>query len=79
MSNIVASNHPLVRQKVSELRRASNTPRQVRELTDSIGRLLMYEVTQDLPLESTGQESSPVGTYVGQRVANKQALVPILR
>ncbi|KAJ1667993.1 hypothetical protein EV178_000927 [Coemansia sp. RSA 1646] len=79
MSNIITSSHPIVCQKVSELRRASNTPRQVRELTDSIGRLLMYEVTQDLPLESTGEETSPVGSYEGQRVANKQALVPVLR
>ncbi|KAJ2551228.1 hypothetical protein EV175_003771, partial [Coemansia sp. RSA 1933] len=78
-TNVHASNHPLVRQQVSELRRASNTARQVRGLTDSIGRLLMYEATQDLALQDGAQETSPVGPYTEQHVATRIALVPILR
>ncbi|KAJ1729064.1 hypothetical protein LPJ72_005167 [Coemansia sp. Benny D160-2] len=79
-SNVFASSHPLVQQKVAELRSAANTPRQVRELTDAIGRLLMYEVTRDMgPLESTGTHASPVGAYEGTRLRPTHALVPILR
>ncbi|KAI9502520.1 hypothetical protein GGI25_002693 [Coemansia spiralis] len=78
-SNVFVSKHPLVQLKVAELRAASNTPRQVRELTDAIGRLLMYEVTQDLPLTTSGEKRSPVGTFEGRSLATRQALVPILR
>ncbi|KAJ2746364.1 hypothetical protein GGI20_001424 [Coemansia sp. BCRC 34301] len=77
--NVFVSKHPIVQQKISELRCASNTPRTVRSLTDSIGRLLMYEATLDLPLAPTTEEHSPVGTYMGQKIAVRQALVPILR
>ncbi|KAJ2044449.1 hypothetical protein GGI08_007101, partial [Coemansia sp. S2] len=69
MSNVFVSKHPILKQKISELRRASNTPRQVRELTDTIGRLLMYEATLTLPLAATTQEQSPVGSYEGQKIA----------
>ncbi|KAJ1963944.1 hypothetical protein GGI12_001742 [Dipsacomyces acuminosporus] len=79
MSNVHISKHPIVQQKISELRSVSNTPRQVRELTDSIGRLLMYEVTQDLKLVSANEQLSPVGKYTAQKVVSKVALVPILR
>ncbi|KAJ2865745.1 hypothetical protein GGH94_002031 [Coemansia aciculifera] len=79
MLNVFVSKHPILQQKISELRRASNTPRQVRELTDTIGRLLMYEATLTLPLAPTTQEQSPVGSYEGQKIAVRQALIPILR
>ncbi|KAJ2008810.1 hypothetical protein GGI04_000974 [Coemansia thaxteri] len=77
--NVFVTSHPIAQQKISELRRAENTPRQVRELTDAIGRLLMYEVTRDMALVPTSEERSPVGVYMGQKLAARQALVPILR
>ncbi|KAJ2080240.1 hypothetical protein H4R24_003215 [Coemansia sp. RSA 988] len=79
MENVIVSKHPLVKQKISDLRRSSNTSQQVRELIDGIGRLLMYEATWDLELRTTGEENSPVGSYIGETVAKRQALVPILR
>ncbi|KAJ2617707.1 hypothetical protein H4S08_000215 [Coemansia sp. RSA 1365] len=39
----------------------------------------MYEATMDLDISTTGEQQSPVGTYIGQTVSKKQALVPILR
>ncbi|KAJ2814063.1 hypothetical protein H4S07_000172 [Coemansia furcata] len=78
-NNVSVSKHPIVQQKISELRRAANTPREVRELTDTIARLLMYEATLTLPLAPTAEEQSPVGTYMGQKIAVRQALIPILR
>ncbi|KAJ2356464.1 hypothetical protein IWW50_000819 [Coemansia erecta] len=79
MSNIIVSSHPLVRQKISMLRRATNTSQQSRELTDGIGRLLMYEATRDLELTPTGTDTSPVGAFEGERISSTHALVPILR
>ncbi|KAJ1747441.1 hypothetical protein LPJ79_005247 [Coemansia sp. RSA 1821] len=77
----VLSNHPLVQQKISALRQASNTSQAFRELTDGIGRLLMYEATLDLSLivDNTKQAHSPVSTYHPVSIATQHALVPILR
>ncbi|KAJ2783885.1 hypothetical protein H4R18_001441 [Coemansia javaensis] len=77
--NVAVSRHPLVALKVSELRRAGIGAREVRELTDALGRLLMYEATQDMELTTGGEEQSPVGPFVGRALAQRQALVPILR
>ncbi|KAJ2203922.1 hypothetical protein IW143_005670, partial [Coemansia sp. RSA 520] len=79
MSNIIVSQHPLARQKISALRLATNTSQQARELTDGIGRLLMYEATKDLELVCTNTEQSPIGPYEGEAIAKTHALVPILR
>ncbi|KAJ2760704.1 hypothetical protein IWQ56_005423 [Coemansia nantahalensis] len=78
-ANVTISKHPLTAQRVSELRRAGISARQVRELTDGVGRLLMYEATQDMALAATQEERSPLGPYVGSALAQRQALVPILR
>ncbi|KAI9471247.1 uracil phosphoribosyltransferase [Coemansia mojavensis] len=79
--NIFVSKHPLVQQKISALRQASNTSQAFRELTDGIGRLLMYEATLDLSLivDNTKQVHSPVSTYHPVSIATQHALVPILR
>ncbi|KAJ1726210.1 hypothetical protein LPJ61_005346 [Coemansia biformis] len=78
-ANVTVSKHPLTAQGVSALRRAGISSRQARELTDSIGRLLMYEATQDMELAPTQEEQSPLGPYMGTALAQRQALVPILR
>ncbi|KAJ2715996.1 hypothetical protein H4R19_000890 [Coemansia spiralis] len=78
-SNVTVSKHPLAAQRVSELRRVGISARQARELTDGIGRLLMYEATQDMGLAATHEEQSPLGPYMGSALAQRQALVPILR
>ncbi|KAJ1812292.1 hypothetical protein LPJ75_003720 [Coemansia sp. RSA 2598] len=78
-ANISISQHPIIKQKVSQLRNVKNTPREVRELIDSISRLMMYDVTMDIDLAPVGTEQSPVGAYTEMRVATKVALVPVLR
>ncbi|KAJ1835897.1 hypothetical protein IWW55_000900 [Coemansia sp. RSA 2706] len=80
MSNINVSTHPLVRQKISALRQRTNTSHQVRQLTDEIGRLLMYEATQDLHLAAQREPAhSPVAAYTAEAIKESHALVPILR
>lgn len=58
MSNIFVSKHPLVSHKLSLLRCKTQNSKQVRELIDEIGTLLIYEATADLPLVSQGKVSS---------------------
>ncbi|KAJ2725948.1 hypothetical protein GGI07_000876 [Coemansia sp. Benny D115] len=79
-ANVFVCQHPIVQQKISELRNAKNTPRQVRELTDSITRLLLYTATQDLNLVESMEAQSPMGNkYQQLSVSTRLALVPILR
>lgn len=77
--SVNASNHPLVKHKVSLLRQEPISVKAFRELTNEIASLLMMEATQSLPLTEkkltcwSGTISAPV-------LADKQpTLVPILR
>ncbi|KAJ1725355.1 hypothetical protein LPJ53_000487 [Coemansia erecta] len=80
MSNITVCSHPIIQQKISSLRSTSNTARDVRELVDSITRLMLHTVTADLELTPTAQEqTSPVAAYTGLEISTKLALIPILR
>ncbi|CAG8496410.1 10254_t:CDS:2 [Funneliformis mosseae] len=79
MSNIHASNHPLVAHKISILRNKNIKPKQVRELMHEIGQLLAYEATADLPVKSAEPQQSPLSTYPVVQLAHRIGLVPILR
>ncbi len=77
--SVFASNHPLVKHKVSLLRDAQISVKSFRELTREIASLLTMEATTQLPVENkpltcwSGMISAPV-------LSDKQpTLVPILR
>ena len=48
MSNVLASQHPLVAHKLSRLRDKNTEPKKFRELVREIAALLAYEATADL-------------------------------
>jgi uracil phosphoribosyltransferase len=78
MSNIFASQHPLVAHKLSRLRDKRTEPKKFRELVREIAALLAYEATADLvtvprPLET------PLIPTIGAELKEKIGLVPILR
>jgi uracil phosphoribosyltransferase len=71
--------HPLVQHKVTLLRDAAATTRDVRALTSEIAGVLAYEATRGLPLEDVEVET-PIGTAPGRMIAGRKvAVVPILR
>lgn len=78
MGIIHESQHPLVKQKLTMLRRTSTDPKVFRELIRELTLLLCYEATLDLGLEKTPVET-PLGTADGYNIAEKVGLVPILR
>ncbi len=77
--NLILTRHPLLRHKITMLRRASTPTKIFKELVDEIAMLLAYEVTQDLETEDVDVDTplEPTRGYVvrGERLA----LVPILR
>jgi uracil phosphoribosyltransferase len=75
---VVQSNHPLIRHKLSVLRRADTEPKKFRELVRELTWLLAYEALHDLPLDDCPIET-PMGPTMGTRAAERVGLVPILR
>jgi uracil phosphoribosyltransferase len=78
MGTIHESRHPLVKQKLTMLRRSSTDPKVFRELVREITLLLCYEATFDLTLEPTSVVT-PLGSAEGYNLVEKVGLVPILR
>jgi uracil phosphoribosyltransferase len=77
--NLTVVRHPLVRHKITELRRTDTSVKQFKELVDEIAMLLAYEVTRDLPLEPVEIET-PLERATGEAIAGKKlTVVPILR
>jgi uracil phosphoribosyltransferase len=78
MTLLFASEHPLVRHKVTLLRDVDTEPKKFRELVRELSMLLCYEATRDLALVDE-QVTTPMGTAAGQRLQPKIGLIPILR
>jgi uracil phosphoribosyltransferase len=77
--NLTVADHPLVRHKITELRRSDTSVKKFKELVDEIAMLLAYEVTRELPLEPVEIET-PLETMAGVAIAGKKlTVVPILR
>jgi uracil phosphoribosyltransferase len=78
MSNVFASNHPLVAHKVTRLRDKNTDPKKFRELVREISALLAYEATADL-LTVPKTVETPLAQAMGAELKEKIGLVPILR
>jgi uracil phosphoribosyltransferase len=78
MSNVFASQHPLVAHKLSRLREKNTDPKKFRELVREMAALLTYEATADLITQPKTIET-PLSTTTGAELQEKIGLVPILR
>ncbi len=76
--NVHVSTHPLVKHKLTMLRRETTKPKKFRELIRELGMLLTYEATQDLELTPV-EVVTPMGIASGHDLQEKIGLVPILR
>jgi len=77
--NLFVVDHPLVRHKLTVLRRRDTSKKKFKELVDEIAMLMAYEVTKDLPLEEVEIET-PLESSVQLRLTGKKlTVVPILR
>lgn len=77
--NVVVVDHPLVRHKLTLMRRKDASTADFRRLMREIGTLLAYEVTRDLPLVDE-EIDTPLAAMQAQVLEGKKlCLVPILR
>ena len=72
------SRHPLVQAKVTQLRDASTPPKDFRELIADLAKVLFVEAAADLRLEPV-TVTTPLAACLGQRLADRVGLFPILR
>jgi uracil phosphoribosyltransferase len=75
---VYESTHPLVKHKLTLLRKVTTEPKKFRELIRELALLLCYEATTDLGLR-TIEVDTPMGTAAGSELVDKIGLVPILR
>ena len=77
--NLAVLDHPLIRHKLTVLRRRETSKKKFKELVDEIATLMAYEVTKDLPLETVQIDTPLEPTAAMQLSGKKLTLVPILR
>jgi uracil phosphoribosyltransferase len=77
--NLTIVEHPLVRHKLTVLRRKDTSKKKFKELVDEIAMLMAYEVTKDLPLEEVEIETPLEATRELRLSGKKLTVVPILR
>ena len=71
--------HPLIQHKLSLIRDIKTGPKEFRELLDEISMLMAYEITRDLPLETTEIETPVAKCQCKMLAGKKLGVVPILR
>ena len=77
--NLVLLDHPLVRHKLTQLRRKETSTGGFRRLAREVGLLIAYEATRDLPLEMVPIET-PLEAMEAPAIAGKKlCLVSVLR
>lgn len=79
MGKVFECKHPLIQHKLGLLRDIQTGAKDFRELVTEVSMLLGYEVTKDLPLETTIIDT-PMGKAEVKRISGKKVgIVPILR
>ncbi len=77
--NVTVVDHPLVRHKLTLLRRKATSTVEFRQIVREISLLLAYEVTRDLPLDTVAIETPLETTDAPLLLGKKLCFVPILR
>lgn len=70
--------HPLIRQKITNMRKKETETPEFRRLVNEVGSMMTYEVFRDMPLTEVDIET-PLAPTVGYRFAKDIVVVPILR
>lgn len=77
-ANVHVSDHPVVGDKLCQLRAATTPPDRFRGVVGDLTRLLFYEASADLATEPTDVKA-PLGIARGRRLRGPIALAPVMR
>ena len=78
MASLRVSKHPLVAHHMLALRDPQTRPPEFRRVVRQLTRLLAYEATADMPTRPVSLKT-PLAEAAGHRLADRIAIVPILR
>ncbi len=79
MSTLTVVNHPLIKHKISLMRKTDTSTKDFRELAEEISLLMAYEITRDLPVQEV-QIETPICKATGYEISGRAiGIVPILR
>ena len=78
LPNLHVFDHPLIRHKLTRMRRKETDAREFRRLLDEIAALMTFQVCSDMPTETVRIET-PLEEMDGERILGPVTLVPILR
>ena len=73
MQNVIIIDHPVVQNKLTELRDYTTDHRKFRALLDEIAGLMVYEVTRDWPVQNKPVQT-PMEKTVGKILARQVTL-----
>ena len=79
MAKVHVMEHPLIRHKISYIRRADLGSKDFREMISEIAILICYEATRDLKLQDVTIQTPICETVEKELAGKKLAVVPILR
>ncbi|EGG81824.1 uracil phosphoribosyltransferase [Lachnospiraceae bacterium 2_1_46FAA] len=79
MAKVHVMEHPLIRHKISYIRRADLGSKDFREMISEIAMLICYEATRDLKLQDVTIQTPICETVEKELAGKKLAVVPILR
>jgi uracil phosphoribosyltransferase len=79
MQGVTVVDHPLVRHKLTLMRKKDTSTKGFRQLLKEIASLVCYEVTRDLPLEEIEIETPLMAMRAPQLAGKKLVFAPILR
>lgn len=77
--NVIICEHPLIKHKITMLRKTTTGTNEFRTIVDEIGMLMGYEALKDLELEYVEIETPIEKTTAPVIAGKKAAIVPILR
>ncbi|MCF1348805.1 uracil phosphoribosyltransferase [Ureaplasma urealyticum] len=72
-------NHPLIKDKLTRMRKVSTVSTVFRTNLEELTQLMVYEATKDLELNEIEIETPVVKNAKGYKLKNKICLIPILR
>ena len=78
LNNVYVSQHPLIGEKLSNLRSITTSSKLFRDLVAELTSLLIYEATSDLKTTPVSIET-PLEKLTGSKIAEEISIVPILR
>lgn len=75
---VTVIDHPLIKHKLTHMRKIETGTKDFRQNLDEIAGLMAFEITRDLPLKDVNIQT-PIVECIGKELACNIVLVPILR